>query len=242
MKRGVVSGLVALALSGCGQKAEAPKTFTPTDKTEGVFVFNTGEAPQAGFTYLGDALSKRGFKVVLASGRAWRATAAKAMSTESCTLVGGFSTAVPNVAAFAKANYDRGAVGAVMIGGVVRADQNFLHDVFYMGNIYGDADPLTTQAEVDKARLRSSGYSSSMMIHGANRSGFVDGGAALAGDGKATMKPEDQRTQVIDLVEHQLRTLCYKRIERQEKAEKFRRYQEQQKLRQSQAASGVEHP
>ncbi|MBY0422598.1 MAG: hypothetical protein K2Q06_09860 [Parvularculaceae bacterium] len=213
--------LTAALASACAPQAAPNKTFPATGETKATLIFNTGEAPAGALDYLGKGLSERGVAVTFASGSAWTSAAARAMTPDACTQIGGFGDAVTEVARFAAANVDKGVDNALLVGGLIDNKENFLRSTVMASTVFAAKDPKTPQTVIDAAWNYYPGYSSYTVMKDASR-------ADLLGPVPAGAAPDGARAQLVDIAEYEIISRCRKRLDRIEQAAQRKAWDEAQ--------------
>lgn len=224
MSRLLLSCVAASVAAGC-TPAAAPKQFPAQGEAKATLVFNTGEADDGAFDYLAENLASQGVSVTLAKGPAWRKAAARSLSPDACTLVGGYAAAARDTAAFVKDNVANGLDGALFIGGLIGPDQNLNRAGVPSATILAGGDASTPPAAITDAQMRSTDPASFSVIADVDNQAFVAGDAS-------------RRKEIVDFAGYDIRWMCGKRIERQEKVEDLRRWEESQRSQAKEPSRG----
>ncbi len=209
--------LLAASAAACAPQGADMKIFPASGEKTATLIFNTGEAPAGALDYFAKGLSERGIAVTLASGRAWSAAAAAAMSPDACTQVGGFGEAVTEVAHFADKNFDKGVDNALLVAGRIEAEDAVVRSPVMASAIFAAKDPATPQTYIDKAYEAFPGYSSYTVMNDTSRDDLL--GAAADGP----------RAELIDIAEYEILHRCDKRLDRIEQAAQRKAWDDAQK-------------
>ena len=221
------ASIVALSafVASCAPAGAPPRHFPATGNSAATLVFDLGDAPAGAFDYIGERLASDGVSVTFASGAAWKKAAIRAMSDDTCMLFGAYGAAAPRVAALAQEQGSADVDGMLLIGGLVGPRQNLNRAGFPSAHILAGADASTKADAVTAAQARSTDPASFSVIEGVDNQAFLNGDAA-------------RRKEIADFAAYDVRWMCGKRIERAEKMEELRRWEESQGARTIEPATG----